>query len=193
MIPEMSGWMPRWLCGAGSRRDRLRDADAVVAVLGLKPGMVVADLGPGMGHFTLRMARAVGPGGAVYALDVRRSTLDGLRQAAVDRGITNLRTELVHRDRLEVPEPVDLVFVSATYHHLPEPSTYFGRARPYLRAGGRVAILEARREGLLAKWLAAHASSPGRVQREMTDAGYRLTATHEVVSGYWFGTFEVGE
>jgi ubiquinone/menaquinone biosynthesis C-methylase UbiE len=153
--------------------------------------MVVGDLGPGAGHFTLRLARAVEPDGVVYALDARQSTLDDLRRAADDRGITTLRWVLVRPDRLEIPEPVDLLFVSASYHHLPEPPKYFTRARAHLRPGARVAILESRREGLLARWRGRHASSPRRVLREMADAGYRLTSTHDVVRGYWFGLFEV--
>ena len=131
------------------------------------------------------------PDGVVYALDASQSTLDDLRRAADERGITTLRTVLVPRDRLEIPEPVDLLFVSATYHHLRDPPTYFAEARAHLRPGARVAILESRREGLLARWLGPHASSPRRVQREMAEAGYRLTATHDVVRGYWFGVFEV--
>jgi predicted methyltransferase len=181
----------RWLYAGGTRQDRLRDPDAVVAALALRPGMVVGDLGPGAGHFTLRLARAVEPDGVVYALDASQSTLDDLRRAADGRGITRLRTVLVPRDRLEIPAPVDLLFVSATYHHLPEAPTYFAVARPHLRPGASVAILESRREGLLARWLGPHATSPQRVQREMAEAGYRLAATHDVVRGYWFGLFEV--
>jgi SAM-dependent methyltransferase len=86
---------------------------------------------------------------------------------------------------------VDLLFVSATYHHLPEPPKYFAEARTHLRPGARVAILESRREGLLARWRGRHASSPRRVLREMAEAGYRLSATYDVVRGYWFGLFEV--
>jgi ubiquinone/menaquinone biosynthesis C-methylase UbiE len=153
--------------------------------------MVVGDLGPGAGHFTLRLARAVEPDGVVYALDASQSTLDDLGRAADERGITTLLTVLVRRDRLEIPAPVDLLFVSATYHHLPQAPTYFAEARAHLRPGARVAILESRREGLLARWLGPHASSPRRVQREMAEAGYRLIATHDVVRGYWFGLFEV--
>jgi ubiquinone/menaquinone biosynthesis C-methylase UbiE len=181
----------RWLYAGGTRQDRLRDPDAVVAALALRPGMVVGDLGPGAGHFTLRLARAVEPDGVVYALDASQSTLDDLRRAADDRGITTLLTVLVRRDRLEIPAPVDLLFVSATYHHLPEAPMYFAEARAHLRPDARVAILESRREGLLARWLGPHASSPRRVRREMVEAGYRLTATHDVVRGYWFGVFEV--
>ncbi len=190
-LDRLPGPIRRWLYAGGTRQDRLRDPDAVVAALDLRPGMVVGDLGPGAGHFTLRIARAVEPDGIVYALDASPGTLDDLRRAADDRGVTTLRPVLVPRDRLAIPQPVDLLFVSATYHHLPAASTYFAEARAHLRPGARVAILEARRQGLLARWHGRHASSPRRVVREMTEAGYRLTATHDVVRGYWFGLFEV--
>jgi len=179
-----------WLYGGGTRQDRLRDPDAVIRVLEIRPGMVVGDLGPGAGHFTLRLARAVEPNGVVYALDASQATLDELMSAADDRAITTLRAVRLRRDRLEIPEPVDLLFVSATYHHLPDPSKYFAEARVHLRPGARVAILESRREGLLARWRGRHATSPPRVLREMTDAGYRLIATHDIVRGYWFGLFQ---
>lgn len=185
-VPER---LRRWLYAGGTRQDRLRDPDAVIAVLDARPGMIVGDLGPGYGHFTLRLARAVEPSGVVYALDASRSTLDDLERAAHDRGITALRPVLVPRDRLEVPEPMDLLFVSATYHHLPNPARYFAEARAHLRPGARVAILESRREGLLARWLGPHASSPRSIRHEMSDAGYRLNSTHDVVRGYWFGVF----
>ena len=191
MILDRLPWpIRRLLYAGGTRRDRLRDPDTVVAALDLRPGMIVGDLGPGYGHFTLRMARAVAPDGVVHALDASQSTLDELRQAAEDRGITNLRYVRVRRDRLELPEPVDLLFVSATYHHLQDPATYFAAARTHLRAGGRVAILESRREGLLARWRGRHASSPRRILREMETAGYELSATHEVVRGYWFSVLD---
>jgi predicted methyltransferase len=180
----------RWLYAGGTRQDRLRDPDAVVAALGVVPGMIVGDLGPGYGHFTLRMARAVAPNGVVFALDASRATLDDLRRAADERGITTLRNVRIPRDRFQVPEPVDLLFVSATYHHLPEPSAYFGAARPHLRPGARIAILESRREGVLARWRGRHASSPRQVIRAMRQAGYRLMRTHDVVAGHWFGEFE---
>lgn len=193
VLERLPGPIRRWLYVGGTRADRLRDPDAVIRVLDVRPGMVVGDLGPGVGHFTIRFARAVEPDGVVYALDASQDTLNELALVAADRGITNLRPLRVPRDRLDVPEPVDLLFVSATYHHLPDQSRYFANARTHLRPGGRVAILESRREGLLAKWQGFHASPPSRIVREMTAAGYRLTQTHDVVYGYWFGLFEVAD
>lgn len=193
MLDRLPKPIRRWLYAGGTRQDRLRDPDAVIGVLEVRPGMLVGDLGPGAGHFTFRLARAVEPNGTVYALDASRSTLDELRRVAGAKGITTLRTVPIRRDRLEIPEPVDLLFVSATYHHLPKPMRYFGAARTHLRPGARVAILESRREGLLARWHGRHATSPRRVLHEMSDAGYRLIGTHDVVRGYWFAVFEVGD
>lgn len=193
ILDRLPGSIRRWLYVGGTRADRLRDPDAVIRVLNVQPGMLVGDLGPGAGHFTLRFARAVEPDGAVYAIDASQGTLDDLLRAADDRSIANLRVVRVPRDHLEIPEPVDLLFVSATYHHLPNPATYFADTRRHLRPGARVAILESHRKGLLARRILRHASSPNQLQREMTDAGYRLIETHDVVRGYWFGQFEVAD
>jgi predicted methyltransferase len=193
ILDRLPGPIRRWLYAGGTRQDRLRDPDAVVRTLGVRPGMIVGDLGPGAGHFTLRFARAVEPDGVVYAIDASQGTLDDLLRAADDRAIANLRTVRVPRDRLEIPEPVDLLFVSATYHHLADPSSYFAEARTHLRPGARVAILESHRKGLLARRILRHASSPHQLRREMTDAGYRLIETYGVVRGYWFGQFEVAD
>jgi SAM-dependent methyltransferase len=93
--------------------------------------------------------------------------------------------------RLELPEAVDLLFVSATYHHLRRPVRYFKEARPLLRAGGRVAILESRLEGIAAPWMNPHGSVPDRVQTHMRRAGYQLVETHDIVHGHWFAVFKV--
>jgi ubiquinone/menaquinone biosynthesis C-methylase UbiE len=189
MLERLPEPIRRWLYAGGTRADRLRDPDAVVAALEVSPGDRVADLGPGAGHFTIRLARAVQPDGVLYAADASRSTLDDVERGATKRGLTTLRTVHVARDRLELPEPVDLIFVSATYHHLPDQVAYFAGARRFLRPGGRVAILESRREGLLARWLAMHATPSARIREEMQSAGYTLVQTHDVVYGYWFGIF----
>ena len=195
MLRRMMGRLPyplqRALFKGGQRSDRLRDPDAVVSALSVRPGDRVADLGPGYGHFTLRFCLAVAPGGIVYAADASEGTLDDLRRAARERHITNLQSVLTSRRGLELPEPVDLLFVAATYHHLRQPVRYFAEARALLRPLGRVAILESRLEGVAARWMNPHGSVPGRVQAEMSQAGYELVETLDVVHGHWFAVFKV--
>jgi SAM-dependent methyltransferase len=189
MLERLPGIVRRWLYAGGSRADRLRDPDAVIDALAVAPGSIVGDLGPGYGHFTIRFARVVGPEGLVYAIDASQSTLDDLARAAEARGLHNLRMVHVARDRLELPEPVDLLFVSATYHHLRDRVRYFAAARAFVRPGGRLAILEARQEGLLARWMGFHATRPALIREELERAGYRLVGTHDLVRGYWFAVF----
>ena len=195
MLRRMVGRLPtpmqRALFTGGQRSDRLRDPAAVVAALGVRPGDLVADVGPGYGHLTLRLAVAVAPDGIVYAADADANTLDDLRRAADERGITNLQPVPTSRRRLELPEPVDLLFVSATYHHLRRPVRYFADARSLLRPGGRVAILESRLEGVAARWMNPHGSVPGRVHAQMSRAGYKLVETTDLVHGHWFAIFKV--
>ena len=173
----------------GQRSDRLRDPDAVVRAVAVRPGDRVADLGPGYGQFTLRLAVAVAPDGIAYAADADQETLDELKEAADERGITTLKPVLTRRDRLELPESVDLLFVSATYHHLRDPEAYFATARSLLRPDGRVVILESRLEGLLARRMNPHGSVTARVIEQMTRAGYELIETLDIVHGHWLGVF----
>jgi arsenite methyltransferase len=191
MVGRLPDPLQRALFKGGQRSDRLRNPDAVIAALRVRPGDRVADLGPGYGHFTLRLALAVAPEGVVYAVDADADTLDDIRRAADERAITNLRLVLTNPKRLELPEAVDLLFVSATYHHLRRPVRYFKEARSLLRTGGRVAILESRLEGVAARWMNPHGSVPDRVHTYMSRAGYELVETHDVVPGHWFAVFKV--
>lgn len=190
MLRRVPGPLRRVLYAGGNRQDRLRDPDRVVSTLNVAPGARVADLGPGYGHFTLRLARAVAPDGIVYGADIDSDALDDLVRAAEERGLRTLRPVVIGRGRLELPEPVDLLFVSATYHHLRDRVRYFAEARSLLRPGGRVAILESRSEGILAHWLARHGTASRKIREEMTRAGYVLVASHDVVYGHWFGEFQ---
>jgi predicted methyltransferase len=195
MLPRVVRRLPdslqRTLFKGGQRSDRLRDPEAVVAALRVRPGDRVADLGPGYGHFTLRFCGAVAPDGLVYAADASSETLEDLGRQANTGGIVNLLPVLTSRRRLELPEPVDLLFVSATYHHLRDPVRYFADARALLRPGGRVAILESRLEGIAARWMNPHGSIPSRVAAEMRGAGYKLVETHDIVRGHWFAVFQI--
>jgi predicted methyltransferase len=183
--------LQRALFKGGQRSDRLRDPDAVVAALRLEPGNRVADLGPGYGHFTLRFCAAVAPDGIVYGAEADAAAIEDLQREADSRSISNLRPVLTSRRRLELPEPVDLLFVAATYHHLRDPEHYVAAARSLIRPGGRVAILESRLEGIAARWMNPHGSVPQRVTQQMKSAGYELATTHDIVHGHWFGEFKV--
>ena len=97
----------------------------MVADLALAPGARVADLGAGGGYFTFRLARAVGPTGLVYAVDVDPGMVDFLAEQAAEQALANVRPVLAAGDDPRLSEPVDLVFTSNTYHHLANRVAYF--------------------------------------------------------------------
>lgn len=178
-------------CGAvkrcayeGFRRDRWQQPERVVADLALAPGAKVADLGAGGGYFTFRLARAVGPEGRVYAVDVDEGMNEHVAEEAVEEGLANVATVLAAADDPKLPEPVDLLFTSNTYHHLEEREAYFRGVRErYLAPGGRVAIVEFRPEKT------SHATSRETIEAEMTAAGYTLVKAHDYLERQHFLVF----
>jgi predicted methyltransferase len=157
----------------GFRRDGWQRADDVVAALRLAPGDRVADLGAGGGYFTFRLARAVGGAGTVYAVDVDDDLLAYVARAARARGLTNVDTIRGRTDDPQLPAPVDLLFSSDAYHHIASRAAYFARARRYLTAGGRAAIIDHVPQGVFAGWL-GHGTASDVIRREMEQAGFRL-------------------
>ena len=105
----------------------------VVEALGLRRGHVVAEIGSGPGYFTLRLARAVGPSGRVYAVDPEPSMLDALRERLRRGGVRNVTPVLgMGDDPLLPPGACDLALIVNAYHHFadgPALLRRLGRAR----------------------------------------------------------------
>ncbi len=158
----------------GWGRDNWQQPDQVVQSLQLRPGDRVADLGSGGGYFTFRLAKAVGPTGRVYAVDVDAGLNDYIAGRARDDGIDNVGVILAKYDDPLLPESgVDMIFTSNTYHHIEHRSAYFRNARKYLRSGGRVAIIEYAGKGWFDSWF-GHWTPSATIRAEMEAAGDHL-------------------
>ncbi|HUH01241.1 MAG TPA: methyltransferase [Kofleriaceae bacterium] len=108
----------------------------LVAVLGLRPGDRVADIGAGRGFLEPYLARAIGPRGRLVATDVDRDAVAAL--AALGPPV---EARLVAADDpgLE-PGGFDLVLLARVDHLLADRAAYLGRVIPALAPGGRIAI-----------------------------------------------------
>src|SRR5262249_18425304 len=103
----------------GFSRDGWQQPGRVIAALGVHRGDRVAALGAGSGYFTLRLARAVGPSGRVYAVDVDEAMNAYLRERVAQAGLSNVEVILGRFEDPLLPDGgIDLVLVVDTYHHL---------------------------------------------------------------------------
>jgi SAM-dependent methyltransferase len=124
-------------------RDAWQKPDQVVTALALKKGQTACDIGSGPGYFTLRLARAVGPKGFVYAIDVEARMLQALRDRLDKAGVRNVAPVLaVADDPLLPPAACDLVLVVNTYHHFPDRVAYLARLRRALKPGGELVNID---------------------------------------------------
>ena len=171
VLPSCTAWKRCAYESAG--RDDWQKPDEVVAALGIQPGDQVADLGAGSGYFTASLARAVGPSGRVYAVDVDEEMNEYLRERLAKEGVDNVEIVLGEYSDPKLPDgQIDLLFTSNTYHHIEERADYFRRVRTDLAPGGRVAVIEYDgSEGLFVKWM-GHYTGKQVILDEMGEAGY---------------------
>jgi arsenite methyltransferase len=158
----------------GLTRDQWQQRDRVIESLQVRPGDRIADVGSGGGYFTFSLAKAVGPDGKVYAVDVDDEMNNLIAQRAKKEGGGNIEVILAKPDDpLLPPSGVDLIFTSNTYHHIDNRVNYLTNLRRYLRPNGRIAIVEFDRRGWL-DGLWQHYTPSEFIKREMEQAGYRL-------------------
>ena len=114
----------------------------VVAALKLKPGMLVADIGAGTGVFSLPLARAVRPGGKLYAVEVDEKLLEHVVELGTEQGVTNIEPVFAEYDNPLLPQPVDFAFIHDVLHHIEKRDVYLKNLAGYLKPGGRIAVID---------------------------------------------------
>jgi arsenite methyltransferase len=168
-----------------------QDGERVVAWLDVRPGMRVADIGSGFGEFAVRFAAAVGGDGVVYAVDTDGDLRSEVERLAARKGLAQLVPTPANPGDPGIPEPVDLVFLSSSFHHLSDRVRYFECVRDRLRPDGRVAILEGR-PSLLTGWF-GHATAPDEVRTTLEAAGFRRLESTDLVRWSSLQTFALDD
>jgi SAM-dependent methyltransferase len=144
-------------------RDGAGEPRQLVRLLGIKSGMIVADIGAGSGYYVVRLSPIVGPHGRIIAEDVVPEYLRGLRSRVHDLGLQNVVISLgePHDPRL----PADSLDIAILVHMYPYGLLY--NLVPALKPGARVGIVDAYGP------TSEHGTPPGLLRCELAAVGYR--------------------
>jgi SAM-dependent methyltransferase len=146
--------------------------EKVMEAIGVKPGMVVGEVGAGTGRVTVWLADRVGAKGKVYANDIDEKALRHLAERCAREGLANVTTIVGTVDDPRLPAgTLDIAFMTNTYHHLEKPVDLVRNIRPALKPGGILAIVERDADRSVHK---QEATRPEDFVRQMDDAGFEV-------------------
>jgi tRNA A58 N-methylase Trm61 len=177
-VMGMSGadWLVR------PERETEEQPEKALDALNLKPGMVVADIGAGVGYMSLRMAKRVGPSGKVYANDLQPEMLAKLRENASHAKINNVVTVLGDVTDPKLPaNAMDLVLLVDVYHEFSQPQQMLRKIRETLKPDGRLVLLEYRAEDPNVPIIAEHKMTVTQVKTELEAEGFILRPVIETL------------
>lgn len=168
-------------------RDRVGEAEAVIAFAGVRPGMSVADIGAGEGYYTIRLSRAVGPRGRVLAEDIVPSVRDRLALRVQRENLENVSVLLGLPENPKLPaSSFDRIFLVHVYHEVSQPYEFLWNLRQGLKPGGMVVVVDANRP------VKRHGTPPTLLDCEFASVGLaRVRAAHIEASDAYMALFRV--
>jgi len=173
------GWQgAEWL----ERGERVEEEEPDVAldVLKIAKGATVADIGAGSGYITVRLAKRVGPTGTVYANDLQPQMLEMLRRRVEREKISNVTLVQGTIDDPKLPPAsVDLELMVDVYHEFSQPQAMLRGLRQALKPGGRLVLLEYRKENPAIPIRPEHKMSVAEAKMEVEAEGFTLAKVDE--------------
>jgi len=136
-------WKNIYTENAWKERDQWQKPNDIINRLNLKDGSKVADIGCHEGYMTIKLAKAVGPLGKVYAVDVEQNRLDKLSGHLKERNIGNVATVKGDFDNPHLtPNSLNAALIIDTYHEMDDHDDMLRHIKTALKDGGRLVICE---------------------------------------------------
>jgi SAM-dependent methyltransferase len=174
-IAGVMGWQgAAWL--DRTEREVEEEPDKALDAIGVAAGSSVADVGAGSGYFTVRLASRVGSTGRVFATDIQPEMLKLLGVRLERDRITNVTLVQGTVDDPMLPAgAIDMILMVDVYHELAYPQRILRGLHRALRPGGRLVLLEYRKEDPRVPIRIEHKMTVGEAKLELEAEGFRLT------------------
>jgi ubiquinone/menaquinone biosynthesis C-methylase UbiE len=156
-------------------RETEENPDEALSIIGIKKGSSVADIGAGSGYMTVRLSKRVGSNGVVYASDIQQPMLDILDKRLKSSRITNVQLVLGAPDDPKLPAAsIDLALLVDVYHEFSQPQAMLRGIHEALKPGGRLVLLEYKKEDPSLPLRPEHKMSVSEAKMEVEPEGFRL-------------------
>jgi 2-polyprenyl-3-methyl-5-hydroxy-6-metoxy-1,4-benzoquinol methylase len=156
------------------RANEVQPPELVMDILGIRPGLVIGEVGAGRGRMTVYLAARIGDKGKVYANDIDAAAVDYLKERCRRQGLANVETILSLPDDARFPQnSLDLVVMAYVYHHVDDPVPLLKSLLLSLKPWGIVAMAEPKPEHVEPS---ARALTRESVGEEARAAGFTLDA-----------------
>ena len=161
-------------------RDRVGEAEEVMSLAGIKPGMSVADIGAGEGYYTVRLSPLVGKDGRVLAEDIVPAVRDRLADRAQRERLDNVAVRLGKPDDPLLPAAsFDRIFLVHMYHEVESPYAFLWHLRAGLKPDGEIIVVDADRP------TKHHGTPPARLDCEFKAVGLTPARRHAIPDAYF--------
>ncbi len=163
-------------------RDAEERPDTLVSSLQIPAGAAVAEIGSGTGYFTWRLARAAGPSGKVYAVDIAQDRLDRTAATVKKHQYGNVQTVLGAESDPRLPEgALDLVLIAHAYHEFSNPEAMLAAVRKSLKPDGRLVVVEYAPGFPFGEFDRTPRMSVDQIRGEIEPAGFEIDRVLEIV------------
>jgi SAM-dependent methyltransferase len=168
LAQERSFRVEGWEKGLNDRQPPVKIMDTI----GMKPGMVIGEIGAGRGRMTMWIADRVGDSGKVYANDIDRRALEHLMERCKRDGFQNVEIIIGEVEDPKLPaNTLDIAFMINVYHHLDNPVPLIRNILPSLKPDGILAIVECDPDKV--DWGKEHGCSGKKdMVKELKEAGF---------------------
>jgi ubiquinone/menaquinone biosynthesis C-methylase UbiE len=160
----------------GPDREAWQRPEQVMDALRIGEGSTVADIGAGGGWFTMRLAERVGPNGLVYAEDIQTQMIEAINRRVARARLTNVRTVPGTPSDPRLPGPIDAALIVDAYHEMEQPRIVLRNIAASLKPGGRIGIVEFKKDGWGPGPPMDERVGPERVIADAEAAGLRLVS-----------------